>query len=77
MPLVVVSGLPCSGKTRRVAELVEYIQSQHSDREVQVRTCKLSGIDYVHDRAMCRWYGMSTAVQCPRTRPTRPPGKRK
>ena len=37
MPLVIVTGLPCSGKSRRVAELVEYIQTHHKDREVQVK----------------------------------------
>ena len=37
MPLVIVTGLPCSGKTRRVAELVEFIQTHHSDIEVQVQ----------------------------------------
>ena len=36
MPLVMVCGLPCSGKSRRVAELVDYIQSHHREREVQV-----------------------------------------
>ena len=39
MPLVLLSGLPCSGKTRRVAELVEYIQAHHSDKQVQVQAC--------------------------------------
>lgn len=43
MPLVVMSGLPCSGKTRRVAQLVEYIQTHHHEIQIQVnhiiRTC--------------------------------------
>lgn len=38
MPLVIVCGLPCSGKTRRVAQLVEHIQSHHSEKQVKVRT---------------------------------------
>lgn len=36
MPLVVVSGLPCSGKTRRVAELVEYVETHLHDKQIQV-----------------------------------------
>ena len=35
MPLVLLCGLPCSGKTRRVDELVEYIKA-NCDKEVHV-----------------------------------------
>ena len=35
MPLVIVSGLPSSGKTRRVAQLVEFIKTSYG-RDAQV-----------------------------------------
>ena len=36
MPLVVVSGLPSSGKTRRVGQLVEFIKTSHG-KDAQVK----------------------------------------
>lgn len=35
MPLVVMCGLPCSGKTQRVEQLVQFIKENY-DKEVQV-----------------------------------------
>ena len=36
MPLVVMCGFPCSGKTRRCEELVSYLEQHHPDRSVHV-----------------------------------------
>ena len=35
MPLVIMCGLPCSGKTQRVEQLVQFIKDNY-DKEVQV-----------------------------------------
>ena len=40
MPLVIVSGLPCSGKTRRVTQLVEHVHSHYPEKQVQVLTSR-------------------------------------
>lgn len=36
MPLVVMCGLPCSGKTRRAEELADFLRQKYSDMEVHL-----------------------------------------
>lgn len=36
MPLVVLSGIPCSGKTRRCQELVKYLEKHYADQPIHI-----------------------------------------
>lgn len=44
MPLIVMCGYPCSGKTRRAHELREYF-TQNTERQVHIVGDEVQGID--------------------------------
>lgn len=46
MPLVLITGLPCSGKSRRAEELKEKFKLKHPDREVVI----VSENDFINQR---------------------------
>ena len=47
MPLLVITGIPCSGKTTRTSELKEYFEKRHKKVEVisEVEAIKKAGYD--------------------------------
>jgi protein KTI12 len=45
MPLVIISGLPCSGKTSRANELAVYIKANHPGKAVEVLSEENMGAD--------------------------------